>query len=162
MMMRDATRVTILRSKIMMLGCMRMPREAYCVWSIREQLEKLTAQASPSTKDAIDAFQKKLTALLGARGGFFAPPSSEITLSRVNGAASTLYQQVWSADAQPTTSQMEALAATEHDSADLLKRWNDFKSSDVPALNSRLRESKAPEIRLEPDPHLEEPQMDEE
>ena len=130
--------------------------------SIREQLEKLTAQASPSTKDAIDAFQKKLTALLGTRGGFFAPPSSEITLSRVNGAVSTLYQQVWSADAQPTTSQMEALAATEHDSADLLKRWNDFKSSDVPALNSRLRESKAPEIRLEPDPHLEEPQMDEE
>ena len=130
--------------------------------SIREQLEKLAAGANAAPKDAIDAFQKKLTALLGSRGGFFAPPSPELTLNRLNGQASTLYQQVWSADAEPTTPQMEALAATEHDSADVLKRWNEFKNSDVPTLNNRLREAKVPEIRLEPDPHPEEPQVDDE
>ena len=88
-----------------------------------------------STKEAIETFQKKLTALLGAPGGFFAPPSQEVTLGRVNGQASTLYMQVWQADAEPTSAQMEALSATEHDSADVLKRWNDFKNADLPALN---------------------------
>ena len=80
--------------------------------SIRAQLEKLSAQANARTKDAIEAFEKKLTALLGAPGGFFAPPSPEVTLSRLNGQAGTLYQQVWQVDAEPTSSQMEALAAT--------------------------------------------------
>ena len=49
--------------------------------SIRSQLEKLNAQANASTKEAIEALQKKLAALLGAAGGFFAPPSQEVTLS---------------------------------------------------------------------------------
>ncbi len=130
--------------------------------SIREQLEKLNAQTNVATKEAVEALEKKLDALLGASGGFFAPPSAEITLRRVNGQASTLYQQVWQADAEPTSSQMEALATTERDSADALKRWHEFTSSDLPALNRHLRESKAPEIRLEADPNHEEPLGDEE
>ena len=100
--------------------------------------------------------------MLGAAGGFFAPPSPEVTLGRVNGQASTLYEQVWQADAEPTSAQMEALSATEHDSADVMKRWNDFKNSDLPALNRLLRESKVPEVQLEADLHPEEPQVDEE
>ncbi len=130
--------------------------------SIRAQLEKLSAQASAPTKDAIAAFEKKLNALLGAPGGFFAPPSSEVTLARLNGQAGTLYQQVWQVDAAPTTSQMQALAATEHDSTDVLKRWSEFKNADVPALNRLLRESKVPEVQLEADIHQDEPQVDEE
>jgi hypothetical protein len=130
--------------------------------SIRIQLEKLSAQANASTKDAIEAFGKKLTALLGAPGGFFAPPSPEVTLGRVNGQAGTLYMQVWQADAEPTSSQTEAVAATEHDSADVLKRWIEFKNADLPGLNRLLRESKVPEVQLEADVHQEEPQVDEE
>ncbi|MGA1989081.1 MAG: hypothetical protein ABSG72_22615 [Candidatus Sulfotelmatobacter sp.] len=130
--------------------------------SIRTQLEKLGAQASASTKDAIEATQKKLGAVLGAAPGFLAPPSAENTITRLNGQADTLYQQIWQADAEPTSSQMEALATTEHDSADVLKRWNEFKSTDLPALNRQLHESKIPEIRLETDLHQEESQVDEE
>ena len=130
--------------------------------SIRAQLEKLSAQANASTKDAIEAFGKKLTALLGAPGGFFAPPSPEVTLGRVNGQAGTLYMQVWQADAEPTSSQTEAVAATEHDSADVLKHWIEFKNADLPGLNRLLRESKVPEVQLEADVHQEEPQVDEE
>jgi hypothetical protein len=44
----------------------------------------------------------------------------------------------------------------------VLKRWNDFKSADLPALNRMLRESKIPEVQLEADLHQEEPQVDEE
>jgi hypothetical protein len=130
--------------------------------SLRAQLEKLGAQPGAPVTDAIAAMDKKLTALLGAPGGFFAPPSTEVTLGRTNGQAATLYQQVWQADAEPTSSQMEAIAATEHASADVLKRWNEFKSTDLPALNRVLRESKVPEIQLEANAHQEEPQVDEE
>jgi hypothetical protein len=128
--------------------------------SIRSQLEKVSANAS--IKESVDSFQKKLKALLGAAGGFFAPPSQEVTLARVNGQAGTLYMQVWQADAEPTSAQLEGLSATERDSADVMKRWNDFKNSDLPALNKMLRESKAPEVKLEADLHPEEPQVDEE
>jgi hypothetical protein len=130
--------------------------------SIRAQLEKLSAQADASTKEAIETSKKKLTTLLGAPGGFSAPPSQEVTLSRVNGQAGTLYQQVWQVDAEPTSSQTEAASATEHDSADVLKKWNDFKGTDLPALNRLLRDSKIPELQLEADPHQEESQVDEE
>ena len=130
--------------------------------SIRAQLEKLNAQANNPAKDAIAAIDKKLTGLLGAAGGFFAPPSQEASLSRVNGQAGTLYQQIWPADAEPTAAQLAALSATEHDSADVLKRWSEFKSTDLPALNRLLRESKVPEVQLEADIHQDEPQVDEE
>jgi photosystem II stability/assembly factor-like uncharacterized protein len=130
--------------------------------AIRDQLEKLRPQANASAKSAIVDAQKKLTALLGASGGPFAPPSQELTLSRLNGAASTLYQAIWQVDAEPTTSQLQALATTDHDSADVLKRWNEFKSADLPALNRQLRQSQAPEITIESDPHHDEPMADEE
>jgi len=130
--------------------------------SLRAQLEKLGAQPSAPVTDAIAAIDKKLAALLGAPGGFFAPPSTEVTLVRINGQAATLYQQVWQADAEPTSSQMEAIAATEHASVDVLKRWNEFKSSDLPALNRVLRESKVPEVQLDAGGYQEETQVDEE
>jgi hypothetical protein len=132
--------------------------------SIRAQLEKLSAQpsANASPKEAIEAFEKKLTALLGASGGFLAPPSPEVTLGRLNGQASTLYTEIWRADAEPTAAQMEALSATEREREDVLKRWNDFRNSDLPGLNRVLRDSNLPEVQLQADLHQEEAQEDEE
>ena len=130
--------------------------------SIRAQIEKLKAQADASTNDAVQSFEKKMTAVIGASGGgFFAPPSEEVTLNRINGEAGTLYQQVWQADAEPTSSQNAALAGIQQNSADALKRWTAFTGSDLPALNRLLRDSKAPEIRVETETQLEE-QSDEE
>jgi hypothetical protein len=116
--------------------------------SIRDQLEKLD-HANDSTKDAIDSFQKKLSALLGASGGFMAPPAEEVTLTRVNGQANTLYGQVWQVDAEPTVPQSDAMTAVAHDSADALKRWNALKNSDLPGLNRLLRQSNTPEIKTD-------------
>src|ERR1700733_8234418 len=130
--------------------------------SIRAQLEKLSSQANTSTKEPMEAFEKKLNALLGASGGFFGPQSQEVTLGRVNGQAATLYMQVWQADAEPTSAQSEGLSATQRDSDDVLKRWNDFKNTDFPAFNRLLREAKIPEVQMEKDEHQEEPQADEE
>ena len=72
--------------------------------SIREQIEKMSPESASHAKDAIADFQKKLDSLTGASGGFFAPPSQEVTLSRANGSVGTLYQQIWGVDAEPTVS----------------------------------------------------------
>jgi photosystem II stability/assembly factor-like uncharacterized protein len=128
--------------------------------SIRGQLDKL--RAAGQNPDALPSFEKKLTALLGSPAGFMAPPSPEITLTRVNSAAGTLYQQVWQADAEPTTAQLSAATATEHEAEDVLKRWNEFKSSDLPALNQQLRNSNVPEVHVDARPQGDESQADEE
>jgi hypothetical protein len=125
------------------------------------QLKKLESK-SGNVGEAIEAFEKKLDALVGGGGGFFAPPSSEATLSRVNGQAGTLYQQVWQADAAPTSSQTQALTSLAADSANVLKRWREFKSSDLAAMNRQLREAKLPEISLELGRHQEEIETNEE
>ena len=130
--------------------------------SIHAQLEKLESQPNAPTKDAVDSFDKKLAALLGGGGGFFAPPSAEVTLGRVNGEAATVYQQIWQADAEPTSAQMEALSTTKQEGTDVLKRWSEFKSADLPAFNRLLHESKVPEVQLETDLYQEETQVDEE
>ncbi len=130
--------------------------------SIREQLDKLSGQDNAGAKEAIEAFGKKLNAVVGAQAGFFAPPSADVTLRRVNGSAGTLYQQVWGADAEPTTPQMQALAKTERESGDVLKRWEELKGTELAALNKVLHESKVPEIQVESEVHSQEPESDEE
>ncbi len=124
--------------------------------SIRLQLDAQTAQPKGQAQSAIGDFQKKVNALLGGGAGSMAPPSADITLSKVNGEAATLYQQIWQVDAEPTSPQMEALAAIERGSADVLKRWHEFKSRDLPEINRRLRDTKVPEIRVEAVPVVEE------
>jgi photosystem II stability/assembly factor-like uncharacterized protein len=130
--------------------------------SIREPLQKLSEQATGPTKDSVQAFQKKLTAVLGAPSGFFAPPSAEATLARANGQVTVLYGQVWQADAEPTTAESEAVTTTEHDVSDVMKRWDAIKTADIPALNHALHDAKLPEVQIESDPHREEAATDEE
>ena len=130
--------------------------------SIRAQVEKLRSQGQERIKSSVEEFEKKLTALMGAPGGFFAPPTKEITVSRVNGEASTLYQEVWQVDAGPTSAQLEAVTAVGRDREDVMKRWSVFKSADLPAMNRLLRESQVPEINIEAEMKQDEPAVDEE
>jgi photosystem II stability/assembly factor-like uncharacterized protein len=117
--------------------------------SIHDQLEKVKPQVGALASSSIDGFEKKMDSITGSGdGGPFAPPSEEVTLRQVNGSAGTLYQQVWGPDAEPTASQLQALTKTEHGSEDVLKRWAEFKSTDVPALNKVLHELKISEIQV--------------
>ena len=129
--------------------------------SIRDQLQKLTEPPGVS-KDEIEKFRKKLTAVLGTTPGFLSPPSAQVTLSQINAQAGTLYGQIWQVDAEPTSSQMEALSRIQHGSEEAMKLWNNFKATDLPSLNRQLRDAKLPEIRPQADLQQEEPQTDEE
>jgi photosystem II stability/assembly factor-like uncharacterized protein len=130
--------------------------------SIREPLQKLSQQASGPVRDSVQAFQNKFTALLGAPGGFAASPTSEPTLSQVNGQVAILYGQIWQVDAEPTASQSEAAATIEHEVSDMMKRWNALRTIDLPALNRALGGANLPEVKIESDPHQEESNTDEE
>jgi photosystem II stability/assembly factor-like uncharacterized protein len=111
--------------------------------SIRIQLEKLSADEK--TKAAVEEFEEKLNAVLGGEGRA-AAAAPEITLARVNGEAATLYGQVWQADAEPTVAQIESSANTKRESLDVMKRWNDFSRTELPALNRMLRDAHIPEV----------------
>jgi hypothetical protein len=130
--------------------------------SVNEPLQKLTQQATGTTLDSIKAFEKKLAEVAGAQDGFFAPPSEAVTLARVNGQLSVLYGQVWQVDAEPTPTQSDAIAATEHDASEAMKRWEALKSSDLPALNQALKAANLPEVKIDSDPHKAEAFSDEE
>jgi photosystem II stability/assembly factor-like uncharacterized protein len=130
--------------------------------SIREPLQKLSQQASGPVRDSVQALQNKLVAVLGAPAGLLAPPSNELTLTRVNGQIAVLYAQVWQVDAEPTAAQSDAVAANERDAAHVMKRWDALQASDLPALNRALSGAGLPEVKIESDPHHEESNMDEE
>ncbi len=130
--------------------------------SIRQQLEAANKGASTQAKDAIDTFEKKLAALVGSSGGFFAPPSDQVTLTRVNGQASTLYQQIWQADAEPTSTQASLLSSVDGNAKTVLAQWRELQTTELPALNEKLRGASLPEVRIEKDAHVDESQMDEE
>jgi len=129
--------------------------------SVREQLQKMNEQPG-SASDSIQALQKKLGAILGATAGPLAPPSAERTLARVNGQVDTLYGQVWPVDAEPTASQLQAATAVERDSSDVMRLWDAFKVTDLPAFNRDLRGASLPEVRLESDVRKDEAVSDEE
>lgn len=127
--------------------------------SIREQLDKL--QASGATADAIAAFKKKLKTLTEGSGQS-AATEAELTLNRVNGQASTLYGEVYRADATPTVAQLDAAKTAEQDAATILKQWEIFKTSELANMNKVLRNAGLPEIRLEANPQTAADQGDEE
>jgi hypothetical protein len=117
--------------------------------SAHEQLQKLTGQASGAVADAVSALDRKVSALAGGGGGFFAPPSPKPTLGRVNGEVTTLYGELDRADATPTVAQVNATAETEKSFAFVSKQWKDIKATDIAALNHQLHDANLPEIKLE-------------
>jgi photosystem II stability/assembly factor-like uncharacterized protein len=130
--------------------------------SIRDPLQKLSEQSSGAAHDAVQAFQNQLAAIIGAAPGTGAPAANEVTLARVNGQVATLYGQVWQVDAEPTATQSEAIAATERDAIDVMKRWHVLQTTDLSVLNRALAAASLPALKIDADPHTEEGPMDEE
>ncbi len=135
--------------------------------ALREQLQKLTgkvpgstasgAASSPTEKisgplaDAVDAFDKKLSSILGGAGGpggFGAAASPPPTLGRTSGAIAALYGELDRADAAPTDAQIAAMDTTEKDFSAVLKLWQDVQSTELPALNRQLKSAGLAELPL--------------
>ncbi len=116
--------------------------------SIRDQIKAILPQASGTIRDSIQTFADKLKLVLD--GPEKPAAGSQVpTLSRINGAANTLYTEVDSADAAPTTAQSAATAAAENDASVVMKEWEEMKASDLAALNAQMRDAHLPELNLE-------------
>ena len=126
--------------------------------SIRDQLNKLSGQATGTTRDSIEAFRKKLLALTEPATA----ESSAPTLTQVNSAVSTLYGGVGAADATPTAAQVEASKKMEQDTTRVIKQWKELKTSELPGLNLALHRAGLPELHLDSSPSAEAEQGDEE
>ncbi|HEV2418201.1 MAG TPA: glycoside hydrolase [Terriglobia bacterium] len=114
--------------------------------SVREQVQKLSGQASGSLKNSIQMLEKKITGILNAPASSMAPAA---TLSSVNSDVSTLYQEIDRADAAPTAAQANAVEKTARDFAVVMSQWEKLKTVDIPALNRQLAAHSLPAIRIE-------------
>jgi hypothetical protein len=126
-------------------------RAALEAHSAREQIEKLTKNASADTKESLESQGKALDALLKGKekssGG-----EAEPGLDDVAGEAAGLYAQVGQADAAPTAAQREGAEHVSAESKGVLGRWEKIKSTSLPALNHKLTAAGLPAIDLERQP----------
>jgi len=124
--------------------------------SVREQLEKLTAQTTGATVDAIKALDTKIAAMLDGLGEPAAAKVPEKNLKSINEDVYTLYAAVDRADAAPTPAQEKGASEIEADLAPVIKRWEELKSVDLPALDRQLKSANLPQISLAIDSHMDE------
>ena len=137
--------------------------------ALREQLQRLTGKTSgPSAAasnpaassaekisgplaDALSAFDQKLSAITGGGGGpggFGAAASPSPTLGRTAGAIGALYGEIDRSDAVPTAAQLAAMGAAAKDLSAVLKQWQELRSTDLLALNRRLKAAGLAELQL--------------
>jgi photosystem II stability/assembly factor-like uncharacterized protein len=121
------------------------------VHSAREQLDALSKTAPDPIKEAIESLDKELAGILSGE----AKPSggeAQAGIDDVAGESATLYGQIGSADAAPTTAQLKAAEHTGEEVAEALQRWEKSKSSSIPALNQQLEGAHLPVLNLEQKP----------
>jgi photosystem II stability/assembly factor-like uncharacterized protein len=123
--------------------------------SVRSQIGKLAPQAHGATGESLAALGKKVAEILGTSGGAIGTVSTAKTLQRVNTQVGELYTEIGRADAAPTPAQSRAAAQTEREVAAAMKRWDELKAADLPAVNRRLRDAGLPEIHPEARPQTE-------
>ena len=119
---------------------------------VLDQLHKIGTQPTGRLAESITALDRKIGAILGGTTPAVAGAAPEPTLMRGNSAVNTLYGSVGQADAEPTAAQINAVADTERDLSTVMKRWEEIKKSDLPALNRQLKNTNLPEIHLDMKP----------
>jgi len=119
--------------------------------SIREQLANAEKSGKAAPKQRTEELDKKILELLdGPKESSDA--TQQRTLSSSNSDLITLYKDVEKADSQPTMAQQKAFSELSRDVTKLLRRWNELKSKEIPALNGELKASGLPGLQLDVPP----------
>jgi hypothetical protein len=116
--------------------------------SAREQIEKLSKNATAELKNALEKQDKELSALVSGteKAG---SKEEEPGLDEVAEQALGLYGQVGQVDAAPTAAQQKAGEHVGEEVKEAVARWERVKSSSLPALNRKLGDAHLPAIDLE-------------
>jgi photosystem II stability/assembly factor-like uncharacterized protein len=125
------------------------PLEHAQAW--REQLANIRQQGAAA--DAIKQFDEKLDSVAGGgRGGrraFFAAAGAQRgpeSLTLVRAMLLSLMDQVQQADVAPARPLVEAANQRLTTVAPALQRWQQFQSTELPAINQQLRSAGLPEL----------------
>jgi photosystem II stability/assembly factor-like uncharacterized protein len=117
--------------------------------SVLDELHKMGTQPGGGLAESVKAFERKVETVLRGPTPAGAGPEQEPTLNAENAAVGTLYGSVGQADAAPTAAQVQAAEEAEHGLSAAMKRWDEIRQSDLPALNRQLKSANLPEIGLE-------------
>jgi photosystem II stability/assembly factor-like uncharacterized protein len=123
---------------------LKMTAALHEITVLREQLKARAAQPAIAAEgDSLDAKLRKLAGGEGGRGGGGGRggPAGPPTLNALRVQLARLEHSIQSADAAPTTAQVEAYGTLAKPANDLLEQWNTLKATDLKALNTRLRSS---------------------
>ena len=116
--------------------------------SLRAQLKTPTSAPDAIQKAATD-LQAKATTIEGEGGGygarFLSTPEGR-TLSRLNSGFGALVSALDTAEAAPTTQQVEMFGELNKALEEQLSAWTELKSKDIPALNDQLKKAGSPTI----------------
>jgi len=118
---------------------------------VRAQVKSLQERAGQTAlSDALAAFDKKVSALEGARsfgfrrGGFGRPD----TLGALGMMLGMFLGELQAADVAPTTQMAAAVADAARTLADLTGGWAALKTRDLAGLNDQLRAANLPPIEI--------------
>ncbi len=94
----------------------------------------------------------KAASIEGTEGGygshFLSTPEGR-SLARLNGGLGTMLSQLDTADAAPTTQELEMFGEVEKALDEQLAAWGQLKTKDVPQLNEELKKAGQPPIDLQ-------------
>jgi photosystem II stability/assembly factor-like uncharacterized protein len=129
--------------------------------SLRAQVKKIqeTAGKAPAeVSEGLELFDTKAAAIEGGSGGpgrrggfggFGGFGGGPETLVGISGSLMQLMNMLQAADATPTGLMREAVSERQEALADLMQRWDEFKTKGVASLNALLKQAKLPEIEVE-------------
>ena len=128
--------------------------------AVRARLRDARSKVSDgSVTSAIDAFEASIGAVVGqgggggrggGRGGGGGGASATPTLRSITGELMTLFNFLEDADAEPTTQAAAAIRAAQREFVALESRWARIRTTDLAALNAKLRAAGQPPITIEP------------
>ena len=127
----------------------------------RNQLREARARSNDAgLGGAIVAFDTALVAIVGQGGGGGGrgggrgrgggAPGAQPTFRSINAELSTLLTLIEEADAEPTTQAMTAVRTAQRDVASLNARWTRLRTTDLVALNAKLRAAGQQAIVIQP------------
>jgi photosystem II stability/assembly factor-like uncharacterized protein len=111
-------------SKAMYYGAIDVQQVEQRAKALREQVARVTPQASGPAADALAALDKQLETITGAGSGVV-----------------RLMNSLTEADVQPTSVQLSAIARARAAASQAIVRWASLKNVDVPAVNRRLTQA---------------------
>jgi photosystem II stability/assembly factor-like uncharacterized protein len=132
------------------------------VRSLRAQIKWLQRGKYPNSaasSTALDGAAKiaadletKAAAIEGTEGGYGSRFMSTLegrSLARLNGGLGTMLAQLDTADAAPTTQELEMFNQVEKALEEQLAAWDQLKTKDIPQLNEELKKAGQPPIDLQ-------------